>query len=449
MSYAAFGLGQVSGSVTPGALVTSGVQSVLTDATLTGSLSPQARILLQGTETAIESVLGKPIGSITESIIANISSAVSDSIASLSQSIASEISDAIPIIGSVIGFITSSLNMRAAYEAEQQAAYEAGIQECVNLQTKLIPVGEGAGGAVVPADLFGVYYNYAKGTVIPPSPPCNVSAACFSRPTNCHRPILGDVLIRITEGGISDGSSSEFYSTNPGHTMDLIVNSARSIESALASLGVASPFKDSSNPKGAATWGIPSNRRAQFAKLRKAIESQRCLYNSDGGMSLWPTYLDMLVQERAKGHLTYAFAQQMISSDQNGNPLPEANCPSHWTATLNVIFKMMDNWLLTVQPVLHQDIVKQQQIEAQAAQIARQQALAATGVLLKVKPTTARAIIGAVKPIARSVTISPSTAPKKMSPALAIGLGAGAAGLSLLVLRKRARDRVLSGRVKK
>lgn len=59
-------------------------------------------------------------------------------------------------------------------------------------------------------------------------------------------------------------------------------------------------------------WGLPTSYRVAFRKLRQAIQKQFLAAKTDGGMSLWSVYQELLYQAYENGYLNDMYAQYKL-----------------------------------------------------------------------------------------------------------------------------------------
>lgn len=183
------------------------------------------------------------------------------------------IAEAIPVLGQAVQIMSAIVGItKAADEADKQADYAkraAIAQWCKSASWS--PQGSGENGKVYPADIFatpkeGLDFHTKS---FPPIPD-GVSFQRLPLPMST----LGRALVFLLE--------SPRFKLVPGRPVD------------------------STNP-----WiGVSSERRRQWFK-RTRLAIQNAPVGSDGGLSLWPVYVDLAVDEFTKRGAT----------DDAGNPI--------------------------------------------------------------------------------------------------------------------------------
>lgn len=107
--------------------------------------------------------------------------------------------------------------------------------------------------------------------------------------------------------------------------------------------------------QGNVNLGIPEDRRRVFRMLRRAIEAQHNVPGTDGGSSLWPAYMDLLVECFDKGWLTdesqIDFLRCHVDYDFNAPAKKTILCTTQTTSgsTLGAagISQIVDTWKST------------------------------------------------------------------------------------------------------
>ena len=164
---------------------------------------------------------------------------------------------------------------------------------------------------------------------MPPNwPPASATSSTWN-----WRPAIGQALMLLTEGAVIDA----FEITDGASRLAFASWSDKAYDNARA--GFTSYLNAQERTAEAAWWskygGIPPARRAQFRALRRGIQASNAHYGrSDGGVSLWPVYMDLLLDSYDRGQLNPEFIGYMLTyqyvqgafqtedcqlADQNGN----------------------------------------------------------------------------------------------------------------------------------
>lgn len=209
----------------------------------------------------------------------------------------------VPIYSTILTFGKSVVaDMDAAIAAKLQQAAEED-EDCYGgraLAQFLSPMGTGPGGALVPADFFA-FQRFP-----------DYDGACFKKPRkkpHLYRPALGAALISLLEGGLDTSGTNtnvqppDFAAFAAAHPNSVIAGSV----GVAPGTTTAAPYYNLWLSKMRAMLGpqigIPLERRLFFRVMRLVMQVQHEVEGSDGGASLWPVYLDLLVDTFKKGYL--------------------------------------------------------------------------------------------------------------------------------------------------
>lgn len=363
-----------------GALMVLAAQSVIGDGAALGALSPVARITLNTIRVVTEDVLKEPIEKLSRTLI----SELSEQIGNIATSLGLEMMDVIPYLGTIIKAIASLISLIASAKAAQ----EAELQEYCSLflDRYKLPAGTGsslAGCVLCPTDLFAA----------------NIAPESWRGGAPKLRCALAQVLMRITEG-------------SPMDVDDLNWNQA--------AVDLAKAARDDSNltPKPAnvlrAEWitmtdqrfadmatvypiiaireglsyhpglGMPKARTAQLRALRKAMEacygpSLPAGAVSDGGVALWPVYLDLFLDCFTKGWLNWDYCAYLLRCDITGSDgnahvsetgwFGPSDSPECNQRIVGLVRGLVTQWKQSVQPYYSQGKAKMLELEQEASKI--------------------------------------------------------------------------------
>lgn len=309
------------------------------------SMSLTTRMLDSIQRDAFESVLGTKLSALASPVLAT----VTDAAGQLATSMLGDMAGAVPFIGQAVGLVLSLVGETMAEEAQRAARADAAMR--AEAQWRAV-VPSGIDGAV-PADVFAAYVCATPGMT---------GGKCDT--TTRLRPLLGADLIRLTETPIALDSKGQPYWDQ------------RSAEAMRA--GAAKATKR-------ANAGIPWPRRRLYQELRQAIEAQWIpAYASglsrevlpdgpgtpipatntvDGGVSLWPAYLELLAQDADAGRLTAEVCAWYSNHGvySNGQTFAYQDRPARAEPAWAVIQAARSR----LHPHYTQDVAAQKQVEAQ------------------------------------------------------------------------------------
>jgi hypothetical protein len=345
---------RVEGLGAPGPLIASALTAVMGDGSVT--LSPQSEILARVVSTVLEGVAGKAIASLAADVAADLLGDVATSAVSA----AVDAVGAIPLLGTIVSWVKGIVDDVAGLRQEEVEKKSALLQQCAKGERFFKPVPTYSEGSV-PADLFGVYdaddaaklggtwATYQGG---PQSAVTMLGEGSDGWSMQARRPALGAFLIALTEGARADGESYMVPS------LMALGGSGRRAASYEAVVGLSRVFLKNQS------LGVPAPRLAQFRALRLAIEAQRKHEprgSTDGGVALWPLYMDLLAAEYKAGHLTNEFV--FLMSDAS------TPCPSPGLTTQ--VRALTDSWTLRLDPWYAAGVAEQAKVREQALTIAR------------------------------------------------------------------------------
>lgn len=389
-------------------------------------LSPQSQLLLYAGEGAISMALGTNIQDIAMATLR----AISDEIGELAGDLLSDV----PLVGQIAGFVVDvAETIIGSAEAEAKQQHEYWVNAFPDMYRNYPVKPSAANHQIVPADLFAPCLPGRRddGSAVP-----NWS---WKEKGAGKRPTIGEALVRVTE---SIWSSSD-YRYAPAK--EDLKKTAEEINYAKWHNLMFGDHKTRS--------GIPSATRRRFRQLRQAIQLQwvppfasdiadsglqgfgfgprfakgyewqisRPAYPVDvprlpfpkrglvdGGVRLWPVYMDLLAHEADEGRISRAFldAQVAASFGYKGlTPPPGGGAP---------IWDLIQAWRATVHPSYKQDVLAMKKMRAEV-----DAALAAARAKRQPK---------AKRPIHPLKNVRRPKAPAKA--AAVVGAGAGAAALA-------------------
>jgi hypothetical protein len=385
MSYVGYG-GSVSVS-TPsvGALVADAIRSVVGDPTV--KLSPQTDIILSTSKMAIEGALGKSIQTV-------VSTSVSSSVTDMASDVVGEIANAVPMVGAILGWfvgvVKSIVDTYSTPSKSQEAAQTAA--RCNNITHWYKPLPTGLGG-VYPCDIFAKYIPLIPDYDSPGTAPAKAALAlgyCMAH-SYCQRPFIGSALIAATE----------------------------------------------TNSK------VPAARKAQFKKLREAMAAQFMRPSGDGGESLWPIYMDLMLTEADAGHMSPGqILASCTAAMKNATTTDTYSIHGCCAAAQSLVIATMDQWSRQTRPIYTQDVAKYNELKAQAAKI-KADAQALINKKLGKKPTIGQALstslIATIAGMTKPKTTTAAATKKPLSPVVAVGIGMAIAAGGAAVLISRAK----------
>lgn len=309
------------------ALLADGLRAVVEDGL---ELSPPAEVLFVSALRAGEVVAGAALPQLSQAAVEALPAEFSSAVASA----AGQALKLVPALGAFVGLF---LELVGVLREQDQALAQKRAADCEQwFALRAVPsTGSKLGGCEqCPADLFARTLKL-KG----------FHGRRF-------RPLLGEALVAVTEGWQVDQRPEEACSTRTGKNRD-------SCEQVLAQAGGAWRAKalDVARRRNPAA-GVPEERRRTFARVRQAIEaSYRARGDetpSDGGVGLWPAYLDLLLREWDEGHLDRPTIELLIGSTLVDGELLTSNGNTLWPcfvpALSDAVVRLIDGWRDTVRP---------------------------------------------------------------------------------------------------
>lgn len=377
--------------------------SITTSPATVASLSAPSSIGLNTLRIAVEQLAGGPLAAVSSKVL----EAIAEQAMQLGLSMIGDISGAMPVVGQMFAAVVALVQMAQKIAAENEALQDAYCRGF--LSTFQIPLGTGSrllGQTTVPADFFARVR------------PCDQWHGCTDAAgrgdrlagQGVERSWLGQALMRITEGDVWDYTTDfdwpwqakRWNATGGGgdSTTAARLQHATAARSAadLARLNAAfegGPWKKAHpGPRN----GVPKARRAQFRALRRAIEASPP--ESDGGVSLWPVYLDLLLDEFDSGRLTAGYAGFLLAHTVRGDPREVR--PWGWFGSedsdcyfriVRAITDTLEAWRASIHPRWGPGKAKMEELERKAAELAAAHGArgARSGSGLVLRPLTLRA----------------------------------------------------------
>lgn len=332
MSYYA-GFGQAPVPAEPSSLFSgtdltqSGVTGLAVKALMTDPNAPPlsafSSINLSYLQTTFGSVLEAPLENVANMAIAAMPDAVMAMISDVVSAVA-DVVDIVPIVGQVFSFVAGIVKMATSLAPNQQELEARATADCQTFMRAF--EASPSGGALdpcqmCPADIFYPSISFTgSGSFALESLVSRAyrhlgyglsyDAIALTGPNGelpyMYRPALGMALMRITEGAIFDPlevaatNRADFERWN-GTDLDRLHQAfgGALATSALKGGSLASGHKPTIDD---AMWwgqygGIPADRRALFRAVRRGIQSASKYYGNptDAGLSLWPIYMDLLI----------------------------------------------------------------------------------------------------------------------------------------------------------
>jgi hypothetical protein len=356
-----------------GLLLVSAVQSITVDATAMSSLTAPSSISLNTIRMAAEGILQQPIEELKKELVSQVSALISDTAMSLGL----EMMDVVPYFGTIIKAVAMLVSIIGGAKDAQDALL---VQACNEyLERFKMPHGTGsalAGCVLCPTDIFARVYE---------PEPWRGSAG------KKMRSALAQVLMRLTEGSPIDAydldwaalaaeqNSAAKTDPNVPRTTPRAMHDAWVKEREDAYQAVVTTYKTQQMD---IKVGIPKGRRDQITAIRRAIES---MYGptlpagavSDGGVTLWPVYLDLFLDCFKHGWLNWDFCTYLIRYDVVGSASHRRISETGWfgpggspECTARIVGLARDletQWKQSVQPYYVQGQAKMRELEEQAS----------------------------------------------------------------------------------
>lgn len=273
------------------------VRAVTSDPSAMALLSPPSRVLLAGIEGAL---VANALDSLTAE---SMSEAAGDNVAGTVADVISEV----PMVGQAIGFLVKAISALASAISGDKSDAEY----CNRFlgAFKVHPTGSMlGGGATVPSDLFASVHHIPKDDYWKESTPeGNLLVSGITK----YPSALGMALRTITTGIPADIALASDSALSPdGKEVKGKVAVKAMLHKALA----------------AAIHGdkMSARRRAQFESLIDAIAAShgpelKHGAKSDGGLALWPVFLDLLLAEKmSRAHVVATLAKRGKAYLPNG-----------------------------------------------------------------------------------------------------------------------------------
>lgn len=417
----------------------------------TVTLSAPSQILVSSLATGLETALGKDISKLSQEAAEAVGNFAADAVGELAGSVGAEvIADvlvAVPYIGWVIKAVQVIVQMLTGGENRE----EADARYCAFLRS-FAPKPTGSalgGGSLVPADIFACVHpvdNTVDGE--PRFFNYRLQGGSSGRQVARVRSVLGMALMAVTEGrtidpadvdwqkewkrsGMGVFSADEFrrgWEADQKYYLkvDTDAFNEKSNVQRLAHDIAQLPAIQAGKRKQPVAAGISPQRVKQFTALRLAMEACHGPdSHSDGGVSLWPAYLDLLRGEFEAGHLSPMFVQNRISYV---NTFGEGDL-SCAPAVAAQVMSLVEQWDHTVNPYYVQGEQKLDELKGLAAATATATAQRVVAAQATQKPSGA-----AIKPTVTSGGVETADADTTSNAPLIV-VGVALAGLAALALR--------------
>jgi hypothetical protein len=325
--YGASGFGAAISGGAYGTMVADAVNAVAADKVLASNVSPFSRITVNTIGGAAEHATGVKMPEIVGKLGGNaLDAAMSAAIDAVGQ-----IAGAVPLMGTMISFAKDVLTQLATSKSDTTASDNCSKWE----RDALVVTGWGGGGKIMPADYFHPRFSGGEPSAI----------ALY--------------LLMITE------SRDARVAYKPGTFIP-----PDSLHTAAARSVLVTHANKYGSPKS--VGDIPPDRMAKLRKVRQAIQAQ--YKTGDGGVALWPLYLDMILYEiDVAKTLTDPFRWTLWNRYASKDPktkrlvVREGGCFSYWNATARTAEKLLSDWRKTTHPVYAQDKKAMADAEVQAA----------------------------------------------------------------------------------
>jgi hypothetical protein len=216
----------------------------------------------------------------------------------------------------------------------------------------MAPNPSGANGQIVPADMFAWQTWFPRYT----------RKAKGGKPL-CLRPLVGSALIKLTESGLDTCPARKNSDVGDPGSCDL--------EQPAGGFVVFAPIDrphyemwigELRRKRNDQRLGIPEERRRVFRLLRRAITAQRGQKGTDGGLTLWPIYVDLLVREFDEGHLSEEALDDMLHDtitwdfdDPKKKFIGQEQTTYRPSAAVPAIIDIVRRWRNTARPTYAQD----------------------------------------------------------------------------------------------
>lgn len=308
-----------------------------------------------------------------------------------------------------------------ALRAMATAALVQAGEEVVSLLPSILgQVGGSIGGAVSGVADFVPLVGQVLGDALALSASMSQASnqksaqACqaWYRPASPSRAKLyGGLLptdtMNASVGEVFEGLERRCYLTAVGSTKVLVCD------------GGALPAPVSGAP------GIAAPTRAKLKQLREAIQSARGDPQSDGGMALWPIYLDLVLAQFRTGAMSWELAQHIYDCEvlppylhygtgAAAGEWQRCKCRSYEQRAFKEFQAILTDWSQTLEPKYVMDQPKAAQLKKQVA-----------AVLDQLRKKSSKLGVSGGKLAAKAPAVAKSTAPAVARTAV-VGVAAGA-----------------------
>jgi len=303
-------------------------------------LSALSQLGLEALRAGFEEIAGGPLrdilhAAVSEAVEELVSGTVADAVATAA---------AIPFAGAILGWVAMVAGkvIESFDDAADRAEY---ARNCLQRERSRRPIGTGSGGAVMPCDVLAPYLvehpNHAAPWIewsglknyIPACP--SLGHAMWMR--GCGMSIAGERLLRGVE---------------PSWERQLD-QSAELKAKQYARLARFARRQMSARDLG-------PRHAAQFIDLATRIGATRNKRGTDGGVSLWPLLMDLLLQERESGAVPDQFTWHLhayyrtFARPHRVERVEPPECG--FQESREAVGRLLDNWSKTIRPVYGQDV---------------------------------------------------------------------------------------------
>lgn len=332
----------------PGSLAATAMASVLSDAPTVGYLSPYGRFAATTMTAAFDGVLSGPVESAAAEAIDMLTEATAQLAAGVVRDVGEAVSS-VPLLGTIVNVVLGGALDIIASTIEENAD-KGPSQHCLDTEAQrsadIDPQGIKPDGRpyAVPSDMFALRFDG-------------------------QRSVVGDVFVRIGEGMRLDKWDQ------PGPLADKAEASYQKILH-YAKQPVIRPLTVSEN--GTFPSGIPKKTRKRIRALRRAMQSTYNVPGADGGVALWPIYLDCIAREFDEGRMTRGLAWILWTHEVLGGKPSTNACYKDWRESFRHAMALIDGWRKARHPVLQQDVNAKARLEKELTETVPELARLAT-----------------------------------------------------------------------
>lgn len=367
-------------------------------------LSPHSELAAAGLRAGYETVYELPVSEIAGGdVSAAVESVISQTVIRAIESVSD-----IPLLGAAVDFIFAIAQGVAEAEANAQRVQQARRRQCQEMERLDKPVPTGYGGEVYPADLLGYYLKRS-------SVPAGGDPKVYKAP---RPPVV------VPDGeGVPPAIGEALWLYGFGYMVSPRAVITMTKEEDLLLIKKAMAFGMDLPPDMA--LGPTELRREQFRICAENIAASRISEigtrrESDGGASVWPIILDILLDQRSRTppHFVEWLTQHYVVRPPGHAPWVEGPPPGsvstapecYLPQSRAAVDRMIESWRLTVDPFYTQDRARAEELKRSVdAEVRRVLGQLPASTLLRYRRT-----------LRRSLT--------RPSPARVALLGAGALG---------------------